>query len=243
MANNISLAIAQYNGSYTVSGDIAATGYYTITEGAVLQSFSGEVTDLGTFNAVLDNSSMKYKLEPSSSETASDLMDAVVAIQALIEGGFAVDVPVISGDEVFASTTTVNISVPTRAAVYYTTNGDTPTSASTAYSEPFTLDATTTVKAIAIKDGVSSEVASETFTKLAAPTISGDTPFAESTEVTMSGPEGAPIHYTTNGSTPTAESATYSEALTLTATTTVKAVAVMSGVASSVTSKKFTKED
>lgn len=243
MANNISLAIAQYNGTYTVSGDIAATGYYTITEGAVLQSFSGEVSDLGAFSAVLDNSSMKYKLEPSSSETASDLMDAVVAIQALIEGGFAVDVPVISGDEVFASTTTVSISVPTRAAVYYTTNGDTPTSASTAYSEPFTLDATATVKAIAIKDGVSSEVASETFTKLAAPTISGETTFAESTTVTMSAAEGATIHYTTNGSTPTAESATYSEALTLTATTTVKAVAVMSGVASSVTSKKFTKED
>lgn len=167
MANNISLAIAQYNGSYTVSGDIAATGYYTITEGAVLQSFSGEVTDLGTFNAVLDNSSMKYKLEPTSSETASDLMDAVVAIQALIEGGFAVDVPVISGETPFESSTTVTISVPTRSAVYYTTDGSTPDAQATAYSEAFTLDDTATVKAIAIKDGVSSEVASKTFTKSA----------------------------------------------------------------------------
>lgn len=242
MANNISIAIGQYNGTYTVSGDIAATGYYTITEGAVLQSFSGEVSDLGAFSAVLDNSTMKYKLEPSSSETASDLMDAVVAIQALIEGGFAVDVPVISGDELFSASTQVSISVPTRSAVYYTTNGDTPTSESSAYSEPFTLDATATVKAIAIKDGVSSEVASATFTKLAAPTISGTTPFAETTSVTMSGPEGATIHYTTDGSTPTSDSSTYSEALTLSATTTVKAVSVKSGVTSAAATKKFTKE-
>lgn len=243
MANNISLAIGQYNGSYTVSGDIAATGYYTITEGAVLQSFSGEVTSLGTFTAVLDNNAMKYKLEPSvnTAQGAEDLMTAVLAIQALIEGGFAVDVPVISGDELFSASTQVSISVPTRSAVYYTTNGDTPTSESTAYSEPFTLDATATVKAIAIKDGVSSEVGSETFTKLAAPTISGETPFAETTSVTMSGPEGATIHYTTDGSTPTSDSSTYSEALTLSATTTVKAVSVKSGVTSAAATKKFTK--
>ena len=36
---------------------------------------------------------------------------------------------------------------------------------STLYSEAFSLSATTTVKAIAIKDGQSSEVASKTFIK------------------------------------------------------------------------------
>ena len=35
----------------------------------------------------------------------------------------------------------------------------------TLYTEPFTLNATTTVKAIAIKDGVSSSVASRIFSK------------------------------------------------------------------------------
>ena len=49
--------------------------------------------------------------------------------------------------------------------VYYTTDGSTPTSGSTLYTEPFTLSATTTVKAIAIKDEVASSVASKTFTK------------------------------------------------------------------------------
>lgn len=30
MANVIALAIGQYNGSFTVTGDIAATGYYSV---------------------------------------------------------------------------------------------------------------------------------------------------------------------------------------------------------------------
>lgn len=74
-----------------------------------------------------------------------------------------------------------------------------------------------------------------------APTISGDTPFEESTEVTMSGPADATIHYTLDGSTPTSASTAYTEALTLTDTTTVKAIAVKDGVSSSVASRTFTK--
>ena len=88
--------------------------------------------------------------------------------------------------------------------------------------------------------GSSSGGSSETPT-VAAPTISGTTPFEESTTVTMSGPAGATIHYTTDGSTPTSASTAYSEAITLTDTTTVKAVAVKDGVSSSVTSRTFTK--
>ena len=74
-----------------------------------------------------------------------------------------------------------------------------------------------------------------------APVISGTTPFTESTEVTISGPADAVIRYTTDGSAPTAESSLYSEAITLSATTTVKAIAIKGGVSSSVTTKVFTK--
>ena len=76
---------------------------------------------------------------------------------------------------------------------------------------------------------------------LASPTISGTTPFAETTSVSMSGPAGAEIHYTTDGSTPTAESTLYSEAFSLSDTTTVKAVAIKDGESSEVASKLFTK--
>ena len=76
---------------------------------------------------------------------------------------------------------------------------------------------------------------------VANPTISGNTSFTESTQVTMSGPDGAEIHYTTDGSAPTSASALYSEAITLTNTATVKAIAIKDGVSSEVTSKTFVK--
>ena len=76
---------------------------------------------------------------------------------------------------------------------------------------------------------------------VANPTISGNTSFTDSTQVSMSGPEGAEIHYTTDGSQPTAESTLYSEAFSLSDTTTVKAIAIKDGVSSAVVSKTFTK--
>lgn len=74
-----------------------------------------------------------------------------------------------------------------------------------------------------------------------APEISGTTPFTESTSVTIQGPQGAEIRYTLDGSDPTAESTLYSEAITLSDTTTVKAIAILNGESSSIASKTFTK--
>lgn len=75
------------------------------------------------------------------------------------------------------------------------------------------------------------------------PSISGTTPFTESTEVTISGtPEGGKTYYTTDGSDPTSSSTFYSAPFTLTETTTVKAISYdKDNNASSVASKTFTK--
>lgn len=59
--------------------------------------------------------------------------------------------------------------VTTDAAIHYTTNGDEPTASSTAYSTPIKVEATTTIKAIAIKGNDQSEVVSATYT-IAEPT-------------------------------------------------------------------------
>ena len=75
---------------------------------------------------------------------------------------------------------------------------------------------------------------------VSAPVFAGETQFEESTEVSMSAEAGATIHYTLDGSTPTAESAVYSAPITLSDTTTVKAIAVKDGVSSSVTSRVYT---
>ena len=78
---------------------------------------------------------------------------------------------------------------------------------------------------------------------VAAPQITGTTPFAESTQVSIQAEQGAEIRYTTDGSTPTAESTLYSEPFTLSDTATVKAIAIMDGQSSEVTSETFTKSD
>ena len=76
---------------------------------------------------------------------------------------------------------------------------------------------------------------------LAKPTIYGANPFTESTEVTMSGPEDAEIRYTTDGSTPTAQSTLYEGGFTLSDTTTVKAIAIKNGESSEVSTRLFNK--
>ena len=82
---------------------------------------------------------------------------------------------------------------------------------------------------------------SNTTNSVAAPTFSGETQFTESTQVTMSGPAGASIFYTVDGSTPTDQSLEYEEPITLSATTTVKAIAIKDGVSSAVTSRMYSK--
>ena len=77
---------------------------------------------------------------------------------------------------------------------------------------------------------------------IAKPTLTASQSFVGSLTVEMTATgEGLKIHYTTDGTDPTVESPVYSEALTITATTTVKAIAVSdTGAASDVASATYT---
>ena len=80
-------------------------------------------------------------------------------------GTSTIGTPTISGSTPFAESTQVSIVAESGAEIRYTTDGSNPTAASTLYSAPFTLRDTATVKAIALKNGLNSSVASRTFTK------------------------------------------------------------------------------
>ena len=76
---------------------------------------------------------------------------------------------------------------------------------------------------------------------LPAPVIKGTTPFETSTKVTIEAREGCDIYYTTDGSTPTDDSTAYEGEITVSATTTIKAIAYKGELYSEVASKTFTK--
>ena len=74
--------------------------------------------------------------------------------------------PVISGEADFVGSTQVTITAQSGLTVYYTTDGTDPDNTSTQYSTPFTINTTTTVKAIAYDaSSNASGVAEMTFTK------------------------------------------------------------------------------
>ena len=78
----------------------------------------------------------------------------------------AVATPTISGETPFLGTTTVSMNCATDGTtIYYTTDGSDPTNESTPYTAAFTIDATTTIKAIAYDLGEHSAVETKTFTK------------------------------------------------------------------------------
>lgn len=73
--------------------------------------------------------------------------------------------PVISGNQNFTGSTEVTITAEEGATIFYTTDGTAPTSWDPAYTAPFTITETTTVKAVARVNNIYSDVAEMTFTK------------------------------------------------------------------------------
>lgn len=89
----------------------------------------------------------------------------VVTINQAVYAPAAPTLPA-AGD--FDYTKEITITVPDGTTVYYTTNGNDPTSSSTQYTEPFTISATgsTTVKAVAYDGSYPSAVVSATYTRV-----------------------------------------------------------------------------
>jgi N-acetylneuraminic acid mutarotase len=143
-----------------------------------------------------------------------------------------------SGTFASAQTLAINDATPS-AAIYYTIDGNTPSTSSTRYVAPLTVSTTETVKAIAIASGFSpSPVASSTYTiasPAATPVFSvpaGTFTSIQSVAITDA-TVGAVIYYTTDGTTPTSASTVYGGPITVSKSETLKAIATASGFSTS----------
>ena len=147
-----------------------------------------------------------------------------------------------------AAGTNVAISTATEGAtIYYTIDGTEPTTSSSIYSAPITIDAAKTIKAFAVKDGYpNSDVATASYTialPVATPAFSlAEGIYTSVQSVTISTTtDGATIYYTTDGTEPTTGSSVYSSEISVGETMTIKAIAAKEGmITSSVASATYT---
>ena len=143
----------------------------------------------------------------------------------------------------YTSVQTVTISSATEGAVIrYTADGTEPNSGSAVYSGPIAVAESKTIKAYAAKEGQdASPVVTAVYVinlplpAVATPAFSpaaGTYPGAQTVTIT-SATAGAAIYYTTNGTAPTTASTAYTGPFLLSASATVKAIAVKTGMTDS----------
>ena len=144
--------------------------------------------------------------------------------------------PALTAPTITRNGTVVSISsTNTDATIYYTTDGNTPTASSDEYTTAFYLTTSpTTVKAIAIRNGKRSEVASQTYSltvdkpEITIDQNSGSTTISCTTDDVV-------IYYTTDGTDPSSSSTrtSYNGAFTATSGQTIKAIATKTGFTNS----------
>jgi N-acetylneuraminic acid mutarotase len=141
----------------------------------------------------------------------------------------------------YTSIQNVKITDPTpNSTIYYTTDGTTPTSASTLYIGPISVGSTETIQAVAIATNYyPSAIASATFTinlpPAAPPAFSVPAgTYTSAQSITISDTTtAATIYYTLDGTTPTTSSTTYTGPIMVSSTATLEAIAVASGFSAS----------
>ncbi|MFJ6278699.1 chitobiase/beta-hexosaminidase C-terminal domain-containing protein [Arthrobacter subterraneus] len=132
----------------------------------------------------------------------------------------------------FNTVQTVSLTAePAGSPIFFTVDGTDPEPDGVQYTEPITIgEGTTTLKFLAVNEGVPSEIVTEVYTvDLTAPELATTTPggtFTGATTAALTATEGAAIRFTTDGTEPTATSTLYTAPIAITQTTTLRAVAI-----------------
>lgn len=161
----------------TTSGKITKI-VFTETGGKPCSNLS---TETGTYtNNTWTGSASSITFTASAQARAS-----MIVVTVTPDG--TVSAPSITGTTPFLNSTTVTITAEDGADIYYTTDGTAPSTSSTPYSAPFTINNTTTVKAIAVMNNTNSDTAEQTFTKVTPIDVATAINTADDTEVYVQG--------------------------------------------------------
>jgi hypothetical protein len=142
----------------------------------------------------------------------------------------------------YTTVQTVTLATNTQGAtIHYTLNGTSPTTSSTKYNSPISINTTTTLKAIAVKTGMTnSDILTETYAinlpgQVVQPTATpaGGNYNTAQTVTLATTTSSADIYYTLNGTAPTTSSTKYNSPISINTTTTLKAIAVKTGMTDS----------
>ena len=228
-------AAGTYGSTQTVSISSSTPGstiYYTIdgsTPTTSSQSYSGQITVSSSKTVSAIAIASGYNNSPAGSASYVITLGQVAKPTFSPAGG------------TYTSSQQVAISANTAGAtIYYTTNGTTPTTSSSVYSGPISISSSGTVSAIAILSGyTNSAVATAVYTinlaAAATPTFSpaaGTYTSAQNVSISTATPS-ATLYYSTDGSTPSTSSTVYSGPISVTASETIKAIAVATGLSNS----------
>ena len=179
-----------------------------------------------------------------STDTTDFELTNTIANRLGISNSTQVAAPVFSvAAGTYSSAQTVAISTSTtNATIYYTTDGFTPTTASSVYTAPITVSVSQTIKAIAVAPGYSdSNVASAAYIigtvaqQASAPvfSVAAGTYSSAQTVTISTSTTNATVYYTTDGSTPTTASSVYTAPITVSVSQTIKAIAAAPGYSDS----------
>ena len=153
----------------------------------------------------------------------------------------------VSGGTFYGSLDVTISSATSGATIYYTTDGSEPTTSSNSVASggTVTINSSCTIKAIAVaQDYDNSPVAEASYTKetLPMPTFSpagGTYDIGQSIQVSISAVDGAAIYYTLDGTDPVANRTAYTGPITISQTTTLKAISVYNGETSGVATAEY----
>jgi hypothetical protein len=246
-------SIVFFNTSLTASYPINFTGTNTPTGTCSIEQYAPSSPDLlneaagGSRTATTPATTSISTSSSSCGTTVTLPPDSETAVTYTISSTLAATPTFSPAAGSYAAVQSVTISDATSGAtIYYTTDGSTPTVASSVYSTPIPVALSRTLKAIAIVNGYQTSAvgtASYTITLAEAPTfsVSGGT-YNNPPTVTISDiTPGTSVYYTTNGTTPTTSSTRYTAPIAITSSCTLKAIAAESGfTSSSVTSATYT---